>query len=339
MKLKHRISCQSKEGVRIKVIEIEVREGKASWIAGIVTVLFGILYGALCTIYPDKSSKSGMLYYLLVYPVAVLIILAGVWLCMAAKNRKLAVEDAVLCYTNSFGRKFPFLLSDIAYCRTAMENGGNRDFIKLYNAQDKILCKLEYNMRDSIMFFQYLIDNQVKIECSEKSDYLLKYMLNTTSISPEEIPKVVNDAHKEAKEIFRKWIEKNNRFGAEWKTGISAYLENEIESKKQLYEQTGCSVVDSLSDNLPEGYILSIESYLLKDGEFVIDGMGKPVCFDIKIIGVSKSMKVGGGQKISNYNSVADILLSRLEVLEVTLPRRRYHTEALVLKHELIDSL
>ena len=321
------------------MIKIEVYEGKAPWIAGIVTILFGILYGVLCTIYPRQSVKGGMLFFLMVYLVASLIILAGVWLCMDAKNRKLVVEDAALCYTNSFGRKFSFLLGDIAYCRTAMENGGNRDFIKLYNEQNEKLCKLEYSMRNSILFLQYLIDNQVKIECSEKSDYLLKYMMNTIPISPEEIPTVVNDAHKEAKEIFKKWVEKNKRFGVEWKTGIAAYLESEIEVKKQLYEQTGCRTEYDLSGNLPEGYDIVIEGYLLKDGEFVINGRGKPVCYDIKIISVSKSLKVGGGQKISNYNSVSDILPSRLEVLEVTLPRRRYHTEALVLKHELKDSL
>ena len=284
------------------MIKIEVNEGKTPWIVGTVTILFGILYGVLCIMYPDKSVKSEVFYYLLVYPVAVLIILAGVWLCMDAKNRKLVVEDAALCYTNSFGRKCSFLLSDIAYCRTAMENGGNRDFLKLYNAKGDKLCKLEFNMH-------------------------------------EEIPTVVNDAHKEAKEIFRKWIEKNKRFGVECKTGISAYLENEIEAKKQLWEQTGCRVEYNLSGNLPEGYNIILEGYLLKDGEFVINGRGKAVCYDIKIISVSKSLKVGGGQKISNYNSVADILPSRLEVLEYTLPRNRYHTEALVLNHELKDSL
>ena len=339
MKPKQRMDCQEKEGIRITVIKIEVNEGKTPWIVGIITILFGIIFGVLCTMYPDKSAKGGIFNYLLVYPVAVLIFLAGAWLCLDAKNRKLLVEDAALCYTNSFGKKFTFSLSDIAYCRTAMENGGNRDFIKLYNSQNKKLCKLEYNMRNSIVFFQYLIDNQVKIECSEKSDYLLKYMLNTTSISPEEIPGVVNDAYKEAKEIFGKWIEKNNRFGVEWKTGIAAYIESEIEEKKQLYEQSGYPVEYDLSGNLPEGYTIVIEGYLLKDGEFVINRRGKAVCYDIKIISVSKSLKVGGGQKISSYNSVADILPSRLEVLEYILPKNRYHTEALVLNHELKDSL
>lgn len=321
------------------MIKIEVNEGKAPWITGIVTILFGILYGVLCTMYPDKSAKSGMLYYLLVYPVAALIMLAGVWLCLDAKNRKLVVEDAALCYTNSFGRKVSFLLSDIAYCRTAMENGGNRDFLKLYNTQDKKLCKLEYNMRDCAVFLQYLIDNQVKIECSEKSDYLLKSMLNMTSVSPEEIAGVVNSAYKEAKELIRKWLEENSRLGVEWKMGIVTYLENEIEEKKQLWEQTSCGVVESVSGNMPEGYIIAIEGYLLKDGEFVINKKDRAECIFATVIRVSKSLKIGEKLKISNFKDVSEELSAQLTLLAQILPRNRYHTESLVLNHELKDSL
>lgn len=321
------------------MIKIEVNEGKAPWITGIVTILFGILYGVLCTMYPDKSAKSGMLYYLLVYPVAALIMLAGVWLCLDAKNRKLVVEDAALCYTNSFGRKVSFLLSDIAYCRTAMENGGNRDFLKLYNTQDKKLCKLEYNMRDCAVFLQYLIDNQVKIECSEKSDYLLKSMLNMVSISPEEISGVVNSAYKEAKELIRKWLEENSRLGVEWKMGIVTYLENEIEEKKQLWEQTSCGVVESASGNMPEGYIIAIEGYLLKDGEFVINKKDRAVCIFATVIRVYKSFKIGEKLKISNFKDVSEELSAQLTILAQILPRNRYHTESLVLNHELKDSL
>lgn len=321
------------------MIKIEVKEGKAPWIVGIVTILFGILYGVLCTTYPDKSAKSGMLYYLLVYPVAVLIILAGVWLCVDAKNRKLVVEDAVFCYTNSFGRKLSFALSDIAYCRTAMENGGNRDFLILYNKHGKKLCKLEYNMRDCALFLQYLIDNQVKIECSEKSDYMLKSMLNMTSVSPEEISGAVNSAYKEAKELIRKWIEENSKLGVEWKMGIVTYLENEIEEKKQLWEQTSCGVVESASGNLPEGYIIAIEGYLLKDGEFVINKKDRAVGIFAMVIRVSKSLKIGENLKISYFKDVSEELSAQLTILTETLPKNRYHTEALVLNHRLRDSL
>lgn len=321
------------------MIKIEVNEGKAPWIVGIVTILFGILYGVLCIMYPDKSAKSDMLYYLLVYPVAVLIILAGVWLCLDAKNRKLIVEDAALCYTNSFGRKSSFLLSDIAYCRTAMENGGNRDFLKLYNTQDKKLCKLEYNMCDCTVFLQYLIDNQVKIECSEKSDYMLKSMLNMTSVSTEEISGVVNSTYKEAKELIKKWLEENSKLGVEWKMGIVTYLENEIEEKKQLWEQTSCGVVESESGNLPEGYIIAIEGYLLKDGEFVINKKDRVVGIFATVIRVSKSLKIGEKLKISNFKDVSEELSAQLTILAEILPRNRYHTETLLLNHELRDSL
>lgn len=321
------------------MIKIEVNEGKAPWIAGIATILFGILYGVLCTIYPSQSLKSGILHYLMAYPVAVLITLAGTWLCMTAENRKLVVEDAVLCYTNSFGIKYPFLLNDIAYCRTALENGGNRDFLKLYNAKDEKLCKLEFNMHNSVVFFQYLIDNQVKIECSEKSDYFLKYLLNMESIYPEAIPDAVNNANKEVKELIKKWIEKNKKFGVEWKTGIVDYLESEVDTKKQLWEQTSCGIADNLSGKLPEGYAIVLEGYLLKNGEFVIDKRGKAVCFVITIISVVKSLKIGEELKIGNSKSVSEELSTQLSMLEATLPRNRYHTETLVLNHELRDSL
>lgn len=321
------------------MIKIEVKEGKSPWIAGIVTILFGILYGVLCTIYPSQSLESGRLYYLLVYPVAVLITLAGTWLCMDAENRKLVVEDAVLCFTNSFGIKHPFVLSDIAYCRTAMENGGNRDFIKLYNSQDKLLCKLEYNMPGSIVFFQYLIDNQVKIECSGKSDYMLKYMLSMESITPEAVSAAVNDSYKEVKERIKTWLEKNKKFGVEWKTGITAYLESEVDAKKQLWEQTSCDIANFLCGKLPEGYNIVVECYLLKDGEFVINKKGNTVSIVITIISVTKSLKVGEELKIGNSKCVSEELSMQLDMLEADLPRNRYHTEALVLNHELKDSL
>ncbi|MDE5865703.1 MAG: hypothetical protein K2H31_03765 [Lachnospiraceae bacterium] len=321
------------------MIKLEVNEGKTPWIVGIITILFGISYGVLCTMYPDKSAKGEVFYYLLVYPVAVLIILAGVWLCLDAKNRKLVVEDATLCYTNSFGRKSSFLLSDIAYCSTALENGGNRDFLKLYNEQDKKLCKLEYNMRDCAVFLQYLIDNQVKIECSEKSDYMLKSMLNMTSVSTEEIAGIVNNAYQDAKGLIRKWLEENSKLGVEWKMGIVTYLENEIEEKKQLWEQTSCGVVESSSVNLPEGYIIAIEGYLLKDGEFVINKKNGVVGIFATVIRVSKSLKIGEKLKISNFTDVSEELFAQLTILAEILPRNRYHTEALVLNHELRDSL
>lgn len=365
------------------MIKIEVSEGKIPWVVGIGTILLGILCIVLCVLYPGKSMMSGIPYYLLVCTVPVTIILAGVWLCLDARNRRLTVEDEALCYTNWSGRKAVFTLNDIAYCRTALENRGNRDYLKLYDAKDAVLCKLEYNMTGCTLFLQYLIDNQIKIECSEKSDYFLKSMLHAhmTSIFPEAIQDVVNAAYKEAKELVCKWTEDNGKLGVEWKMGLADYLEGEISEKKQLWEQKSCSVTmiynhiqdeqennpgaisegltanlsadmseslmvnpsedmsESLSVNPPEGYIIAIEGYLLKDGEFVIDKKDKAVCICAPIICVLQSLKIGEGLKISHYNDAVEELSMQLADLADALPRNRYHTETLSLNHELKDRL
>lgn len=334
------------------VVKIEVNEGKIPMIIGIGTILFGILYGVLCTLYPGKSTNSGALYYLMTYIFAIAIILAGVWLCLDAWNRKLIVENDKLCYVNSFGRKSNFALSDISICRTAMENGGNRNYLKLYDKDDKKLCKLEYNMSDSFMFLQYLIDNQVEIECTDKSGFGLKMMLGTAAISYEEMKDAVHSAYKEAKELVGKWIETNREFGVEWKMGITAYLKDGLEEKKQLWEQEGCGIgipdyvmhgmhgeAKSCDENplksLPEGYIIAIEGYLLKDGEFVVNKKNRAVCFFVPVICVTKSLKINEELKISNNKEAVGELSAQLATLAEDLPRNRYHTEELVLKHEL----
>ncbi|MCM1047927.1 MAG: hypothetical protein NC433_05840 [Clostridiales bacterium] len=325
------------------MIKIEVKEGKAQWISGIGVILCGIAYGVIVTVVPTKSAKGEIIYYLLVYLTAAVCILAGAWLCMGAKNRKLLIEDTALCYTNCFGKRRKFALSDIAYCRTALENGGNRNYLKLYDVEYKKLCKLEYNMCDSALFLQYLIDNQVKIECSEKSDYMLKNMLEMETISQEAIADTVNNVYKEAKALIGEWTEKNKSFGVSWKMGLAAYNDNEIEDKKQLWEQKGCAMSENLSgnstENLPEGYIIAMECYLLKDSEFVINKRGKAICFFAPVISTSKSLKVGEILKISNYRNAVSELSYGLKELANELPRNRYHTETLVLQHELKDGL
>lgn len=338
----------SLEGVRIKMIKIEVNEGKIPWVVGIGTILFGILCIVPFVRYPDKSMRNGPL----VCAVFAAIILAGIWMCFYAKNRKLVVEDESICYTNWLGRKTAFSLNDIAYCRAALENRGNRDYLKLYDVKDNILCKLEFNMTDSIIFLQYLLDNQIKVECSEKSDYFLKSTLQwhmMASISPEEIRDVVNAAYKEVKELVRKWTDDNGKFGVEWKTGILPFLEEEVSRKKQLWELKSCNVPlpyanvqdkpENPAVNLPEGYIIGVEGYLLKDGEFVIDKKGKAVCIYVPIISVSQSMKIGESMKISHLNYTVEQTSTLLAKLADALPRNRYHTEMLTLNHELKDSL
>lgn len=323
------------------MIEIEVNEGRLPWIVGIGTILFGILLAALSKLYPDDSNDVMKFSYLII----ALIIASGIWFCLDGRNRKLTVKGKELCYTNWFGRKKTFLLEEIACCHVALEaDRGNKNYLKIYDLHNLILCKLEFNMKDSFLFLQYLLDNHVKVEYTENSDILLKGMLSAVEISPAEIAEKVNGAYKEAKSMILKWAEENKSFGAEWKIGIATYLEKEIDSKKQLWQQKGydatlCVYSKDEPQTLPEGYYIIIEGYLQKDGEFVIDKRNEPVTIFTELLYVSKTMRIGEIQKISFYTKALEYLHEQLSYYENILPGNRYHTEQLTLNHELKEKI
>lgn len=342
------------------MIKIEVHEGKLPWIVGIGTILFGIMLIVLAMRHPDDSS----LFMAGSYLVMILIIAAGIWLCMDGRNRKLTVEDMSLCYSDWLGRKKNFSLDEIGYGRAALEAGGvsgkafgtgSKDYLKLYNLHGEKLCKLEFNMQNMADFLQYLLDNQVKVEYTEKSDSYLKIVINTKTICREEIQTAVNDFYDKARDIVWEWVKMHSRFGAEWKTGIAVYLEEKLSGEKQLWEQEGYDNMpfsdkaegksqlseedkDMQASKLPEGYLIALEGYLQKDGQFVVDKKNRAVAFFIPIINVTKSMRIGETLKICYFPEMLEELSAELAVLARTLPKNRYHTEMISLKHELKEN-
>lgn len=315
------------------MIKITVNEGKLPWVVGIGTILAGVLFTAACIVYARPSGESNAV----VWPVVSLIILSGIGLCMSGRNRKLTVEDMNICYVNWFGRKKSFTLDEIGYCKSAMETGReNRDYLKLYDLQGDRLCRIEFNMRESVTFLQYLLDNKVRVECSEKSDFFLKSMIEMKSLCPEEVPRAVNEAYEAAKQCIREWTEQNKRFGVEWKTGIAVYLAQELSDRRQLWEQSGCQW---MTQNFPEGYLILVEAYLLKDGQFVIDKKNRVVAVSASVITVSNSMQVGETLKIRLFSTVVEELREQLLCLHHVLPKNRYHTEEIVLRHELRERM
>lgn len=336
------------------MIKIEVNEGKLPWVVGIGTILAGVVIAVLCIRYSGYSAKNSGAAFVVVG----LIILSGIFLCMDGRNRKLTVEDMNICYVNWLGRKKNFSLDEIGYCKTAMEMGReNRDYLKLYDLQGDKLCKLEYNMKEATSFLQYLLDNKVRVECTEKSGFFLKSMIDMKAICQEEIPGAVNQAYEAAKALLWRWTEQNKKFGVEWKTGISVYLAEELSGRRQLWEQEGyqgAAFHDSCREDgkpegrrdftaqpesLPEGYLVLIEAYLLKDGQFVIDKKNRAVTVSANVLTVSKSMQVGEKLKIRLFSTVEEELSQQLSFLRHILPKNRYHTEAIVLRHELRERM
>lgn len=292
------------------MIEIEVKEGLLPWVVGAGTILIGILLLFVTTAYPDDSTRVMLGVYLIIF----FMIGGGVLLCMDAKNRKMTVEDANLCYTNSFGKKKNFTLAGIGHCRVALENKGSKEDIRLYDIHGKKLCKLEFNMKNSMLFVQYLLDNQIKVECSEKSDRYLKAIICATSICKEEIPDKVNHVYEEVKALIREWEAQHKMFDVEWKTGITV--------------------------SSSEDCAIGIEGYLQKDGQFVCDRKNQTVMFYVSLISVTKSWQIGEKIKIRFWGGDALEELSwQLEVLTEQLPKKRYHTEEIVLEHELKEEI
>ena len=321
-------------GIKGVSMKIEVNEGKLPCIVGGGTAVAGILFAVPLVMYPNGSMAVRLTGYL----VVALIICIGIGMCMMGRKRNLLVEDRTLCYTDSFGRKKTFSLDEIGYCRAALEEKGGRDYLKIYDLLGNKLCKLEIRMKNSARFLQYLMDNQVRIECSEASDNYLKSMLCTKTICEEEIPANINACLEEAKKYVWEWGKLHKEFDVDWKMGIAAYLEDELSEKKQLWEQTGCSG-KAFPSGLPEGYLLVIEGYLQKDGLFVLDSKGRAVMFYVQVISVSKSFRAGETLKIRFFDNVGEELAWQLGWLAHALPRNRYHMEALSLQHELLERL
>lgn len=326
------------------MIKIEVNEGKLPWVVGTGAILAGILFGILMAVYPNDSGIVRGVGYL----VIVLIICMGIGMCFGGRHRKMTVEDRTLCYTNRLGKQKIFSLDEIGYCRAALEDKGGRDYLKIYDLRGEKLCKLEFGMKDSALFLQYLLDNQIRVECSEKSDDFLINMVHTETICVEEIPDKVNACYEKARETVWEWTQKHKELGADWKMGIAAYLEKELSEKKQLWEQTaytenlfpksGQEPQNHMS-GLPEGCLIVIEGYLQKDGDFVFDKKNRAVMFHVPVLGVSKSMQEGEEQRIRLFGEALSELAWQLEWLSHMLPRNRYHTEKISINHELFERL
>lgn len=351
------------------MIKIEVKESRLPWLIGIGTILTGVIVAALSIVYAKDSAYVRNFYadgadYPVKMPFSdaitvlavLLIILAGAALCLCARNRGIMVQGESLCYKNCCGRTKDFSLSEVGYCRAALENGGSRDYLILYDVSGAKLCKLELGMRNADVFLQYLLDNEIKVECSQKSDLYLKWMVNTRPVNPKEAALAVNEAYERMEELIAEWVKKNKDFGAEWKFGIACYMEDKFVQGKQLWEQEASPAVKALWEdkpdglsagfggegvpmNLPEGFFIVMEGYLQKDGRFVIDKKNQAVSISAKLMQVSKSFRAGEALKIYFYNDAVEYISNQLSYYEEILPKRRYHTELLTLKHELLDGM
>lgn len=318
------------------MIKIEVKQGALPQVIGIGAILTGVFLAVMLW-NPDGSLSIVICTYLFI----LIMIASGICMCMDAKNRKMTVEDEKIGYTNWFGKKRCFMLEDIGYCKTALEKDGSKDYIKLYDKSGKALCKIEYNMKDSLVFLHYLLDNQIRVECSKKSDSYLQSIIAAKQISKEETADKVNEVYEQAKEFVREWTLLHKRFGAEWKMGIVVYPMPLMGGQaKKGAEQKREQIPEQQEAKESAEYQIVIEGYLQKDGQFVFDKKERAVSFGVLLVTVSKSWQIGQEPVIRFWGETAIQELSeQLAFMAKTLPRRRYHTGEMKMCHELSERL
>lgn len=316
-------------------IRFRVREHWIVPVGGVMILLFTLFILIMGLKYPSAGGNR-----VIFCSVLLLFFIIGIVCCISGILRGLSVEGMNIQYANWRGRKKYFTLDDIGYCKLVLSSN-QHNFI-VYDLLGRKLCKLEFEMRGSGEFFQYLLDNQVRVEWkaeqageSDMSVIEASLRLRETAIFVDEIPKFADALYGKVQDIFSKWERQNKTFDAYWEFGYAEFSAGDLEGKSDLWNRTD-SVAEGFA-KLPDDYVCILEAYLKKDNEYVIDKKNEPVCLLVPYLVRGVSYQIGERLRLRKMNeeTVIHWMEGHLETLAKILPKRKYHTEPLVLKHEL----
>ena len=316
-------------------IKFQVRENRTALVCSVVAVGFVALIVTMRFIHPSEEGGGALLYLPLFCMLA-----GGVACFLLYFHRKLIVNDANICYVNWIGKTRKFQLNEIGFGK--MGAGASMNQVVLYDLNGKKLCKLDFEMQGIAEFYQYLADNGIEIEWvkkrvnhSQSFMSLVNVIQKETAVSEEEIRKCSESFYGEVERIFRDWENQNQKFHAEWEIGFAEYTAQDFERKCRLIERT--SSVPNPLENIPESYECILEAYLKRDGEYVVSNRGEEVKIILPYLAKTKSYRIGEKTRIrkADEQNMEEWLEGQLETLTKELPKRRFHTEALVLGHKL----
>lgn len=319
-------------------VKFEVRENKSTFVCGVIAFALVFFIFAMWQIYPSDKGGGAVLYLPLFC-----MLLGGVFFFLMCFNRKLVVEEMNISYVNWMRRVKRFTLDEIGYCKVG--TGGDQSQVVLYDLLGHKLCKLEFGMRGMAEFYQYLLDNGVRVEWpkprTQRSSVLLQLMDaigRETVICEEEICKCSKHFYEEAAQIFHDWEDRNKHFDAVWEFGFAEYNAKDLETKCPLHAYSS-SVKEPL-EHIPESYECALEAYLKKDEGYVVDKRGETVSILLPYFSRTKSYQIGEKTRIrrTDEEGMKEWLVWKLDKLSEELPRHKYHTEALVLGHPLRTS-
>ena len=322
-------------------ISFQVRESRLSLVVGGASIAFAVFIFVMWLLHPKGGGGGALLYLPLLFMVG-----SGVAFWVVYFNKKVTVEEMNIHYVNSLKKKKVFTLDEIGFCK--LEMGGGKVILVLYDLMGDKLCKLDFGMRGMGEFLQYLVDNRVKVELNrdrrhrqEAEAFLPELIIKETAVCEEEIGKCSEAFYETAGQIFREWEKRNKKFEAEWEFGFAEYTAGDLERQTKQYRQnrtwewTGS--VKTEDGQIPEDYECVLEAYLKRNGAYVVNRRGEAVSLQIPYLVRCRSYQIGEGTRIrkSDEEMLAAEISGYLEMLSKELPRHRYRTEALTVRHPL----
>lgn len=316
-------------------IRFQARENKSALLCGILAVALAVFISVMRMMHPAARGGGALLYI----PLAG-IILGGAAFFLLYFNRRICVDEMNICYVNMFRKKKQFTLDEIGYCQMGTQYSAHH--LVVYDLTGKVLCKLDFETCDMAEFYQYLVDNSVRIERGSgrtrgESSFaaVLDAVGKEVSVCEEEIGRRSEQIYSEAVQILLEWENRNRQFEAEWEAGFAEYTAQDLNGRKRLWEYT--SSIERPADTLPQSYECILEAYLKCGGEYVVSDRGREVAVMLPCFSKTRSYRIGEKTRIRQTDTevLKEWLTMQLRALTKDLPRHRYHTESLVLRHPL----
>lgn len=271
-----------------------------------------------------------------IYMVIAAIMLLGIYVCMEAGNRKLLVDNDTLYYCNVFRQMRSFSLYDIGYVEAAWDSGRGQDYLKIYDKEGKVLCKLECSMQNADNLLSYFYDNEVTVDMKCGKGQTLLDIAMQQPITREEMAKQAEITYNEVADKIRSWEQKNVKLGAKLYYGFALFRGNEIDTYTDIQRRESCCSIRK-DEELPEDFLCVMEIFIKKEDYFVRDKKRNLLRMDFPVFYKRGTKAVGEDYRLYYNGSCLNEIGNALAALEKYLPGHRFTQEQMDIGYDLVD--
>lgn len=309
-----------------------VRPHKIAYGVGVFSIMAAIVLGVAEMVF--SVSKIPMWIYLVIGA----IFLLGVYVCLEAKNKRLLVEDDILYYSNLFGHMKKFFLKDIGYVRAAIDPAKGQDYLKIYDKEGQLLCRLEWSMQNADELLGYFCDNStyhnISVEMEHvKAENLPDYMTGK-AVCREEMEELAKEVFDKTKEIIGSWKQRNEKLGADFYYGFVSFRGEQMDKNAEIQRRESCCEIKA-EEELPADFLCIMEVFIQKDGFFIRDKKGSLLVMDFPIFYKRSTGTIGEDIRLYYNENCMEEIEAALEALEKYLPGHRFRQEAMEPEYEL----